>query len=175
METPRGTKGKTNLNEVAQSIETRGRKKILETADDMYNLFVAYKNDVKISPILVHDFVGKDATEVKRRKERPLTMEGFENFVANFEGMPCTLQQYFENRDSRYDDFVSICSRIKRIIRQDQIEGGMAGIYNPSITQRLNSLADRIETKVETADPDEIDYDKLSDAALEEIVNARRK
>jgi hypothetical protein len=175
MKTIKRTEEITKLGEVAEQAETRGRKKILETADDLYNLFVAYKMEVKESPILVHDYVGKDAAEVSRKKERPLTIEGFENHVASIEGMPTALQQYFENRDGRYDDFVSVCTRIKRIIRQDQIEGGMAGIYNPSITQRLNSLADKIEAKVETTDPDEIDYDKLSDAALEEIVNARRK
>jgi hypothetical protein len=31
------------------------------------------------------------------------------------------------------------------MIRQDQIEGGMAGVYNPSITQRLNGLKENIE------------------------------
>ena len=33
-------------------------------------------------------------------------------------------------------------------IRQDQIEGGMSGIYNPSITQRLNGLTDKSEVMV---------------------------
>lgn len=47
---------------------------------------------------------------------------------------------YFKNKDGRYSDYAPICSRIKTIIRQDQIEGGMAMIYNPSITQRLNGL-----------------------------------
>jgi hypothetical protein len=169
------TQNLANTEPSDQSTETRGRKKMIETADDMYNLFVAYKMQVKETPILVHDYVGKDAAEVSRKKERPLTVEGFENYVASMEEMPTALQQYFENRDGRYDEFVSVCTRIKRVIRQDQIEGGMAGIYNASITQRLNSLADKIEAKVEATDPDEIDYDKLSDAALEEIVNARRK
>jgi hypothetical protein len=47
-----------------------------------------------------------------------------------------------------YDDYMTICSRIKEQIRQDQIEGGMVGQYNPSITQRLNNLTDKQEHKV---------------------------
>ena len=33
-------------------------------------------------------------------------------------------------------------------MRQDQIEGGMAGMYNPSITQRLNSLVEKTQTTI---------------------------
>jgi hypothetical protein len=41
---------------------------------------------------------------------------------------------------------VTICTHIKEIVRQDQIEGGMVGQYNPSITQRLNGLKEQTET-----------------------------
>ena len=37
-------------------------------------------------------------------------------------------------------------------IRNNQIEGGMAGIYNPSITQRLNGLVERTENKHEVSE-----------------------
>jgi hypothetical protein len=40
---------------------------------------------------------------------------------------------------------VSVCSRIRKNIREDQIAGGMAGIYNASITQRLNGLTEKIQ------------------------------
>jgi hypothetical protein len=96
----------------------------------------------------VQDFVGKDGQEVRRERERPLTMEGFECFVWD-EEIAEGVEQYFSNRDGRYADFVGICSRIRKEIRQDQISGGMAGIYNPSITQRLNGLVDKTDAKTE--------------------------
>lgn len=151
-----------------------GVHKAIETPEILFNLFVEYKNSVKSDPITVKDWVGKDAITVEREKEKPLTMEGFENYVANIDGMPYELIQYFSNREGRYEDFVPICQRIKRSIRQDQIEGGMAGIYNPSITQRLNGLVEKTENKVEMV-AEEIDYSKLSDAALEEITKAKSK
>ena len=40
------------------------------------------------------------------------------------------------------------CSHIKELIRLDQISGGMAGIYNPSITQRLNGLKEETHTEI---------------------------
>lgn len=108
----------------------------------MWDLFEAYKASVKGKPILVQDFVGKDGDEVDRKRERPLTMEGFQNYLAD-QDVITDVSDYFENKDGRYSDFIRICSRIRRNIRQDQIEGGMAGIYNPSITQRLNGLVDK--------------------------------
>lgn len=149
-----------------------GVHKLIESPETLYSLFIQYRESIKSDPITVKDWVGKDAVTVEREKEKPLTMEGFENFVADIPNMPYELSQYFANREGRYEDFVPICSRIKRSIRQDQIEGGMAGIYNPSITQRLNGLAEKIENDVKLND--EIDYDKLSDEALNEIANAKR-
>jgi len=116
-----------------------GRPKSIESPELMLELFNKYQQWVKSNPILVHDFVGKDGEEVFRKKEKPLTFEGFEVFLYN-EGIIDTVDHYFLNREGRYSEFVAICSHIKKMIRMDQIAGGMAGIYNPSITQRLNNL-----------------------------------
>lgn len=150
------------------------KQKYISTPYELYTLFISYKKNIKADPIKIKDWVGKDAMKVDREKERPLTMEGFENFVADIPYMPMSLEQYFSNTDNRYEEYIAICSRIRRMIRQDQIEGGMAGVYNPSITQRLNGLAEKTIATVEITD-DEIDYDQLSDAALEEIIKAKRK
>ena len=108
----------------------------------MEQLFEEYVKSVKESPILVQDFVGKDGDEVNRKKEKPLTIEGFEIFLY-YKGIISDLSHYFSNKDGRYSDFVAICSHVKKKVRIDQITGGMAGIYNPSITQRLNGLVEK--------------------------------
>lgn len=118
------------------------KHKYIETPEKMWSLFEAYRDLTKKNPILVQDYVGKDGNMVYREKERCLTMEGFENYCE--ENVGC-VHHYFENTDERYDEYRDICSRIRRKIRQDQIEGGMSGIYNPSITQRLNGLVDKKE------------------------------
>jgi hypothetical protein len=46
-----------------------------------------------------------------------------------------------------YEQYLPICRVIRQMIRQDQIEGGMAGIYNPSITQRLNGLVEKTQNE----------------------------
>lgn len=123
-----------------------GRPKKIESPEILWEHFQNYKEKAKSSPIKVKDWVGKDAIEVEREKERPLTFEGFENYC--FENNIINdLGDYFANKDGSYSDYSAICRAIKRIIREDQISGGMAGIYNPSITQRLNSLVEKTENK----------------------------
>ena len=124
-----------------------GRHPKIESPEMLYELFQQYKKEVKSTPILVHDFVGKDASEVRREKEKPLTFEGFECFVWE-KGISKGIDHIFSNQQGRYKRFLYICSRIKKEIRADQIQGGMAGIYNPSITQRLNNLVDKVEQTV---------------------------
>jgi hypothetical protein len=121
-----------------------GRPKMIDSPSRLIEMFQEYVGHTKSKPIKQHDFVGGMGKSVERKKERPLTMEGFENYVF-MQGFNTELAHYFSNRDGRYTDFVTICQRIRLMIRQDQIEGGMAGIYNPSITQRLNGLKESVE------------------------------
>jgi hypothetical protein len=72
-------------------------------------------------------------------------MEGFSIFCYD---KISQIKDYFANTDGNYSDYLLICSRIKEAIREDQIGGGMAGIYNPSITQRLNGLVEKVQNDV---------------------------
>jgi hypothetical protein len=110
----------------------------------MWEYFEAYRKEVKSKPILVQDYVGKDAEMVFREKERPLTIDGFECWCYDNQ-IISDLSQYFANTENRYVEYQTICSRIRKAVKNDQIEGGMAGIYNPSITQRLNGLVEKSE------------------------------
>jgi len=126
---------------------SRGHGKYIETPEKMWEYFEAYRSQVKANPRTKTVFPGKDAIPQHEPLERPLTLEGFENWCADA-GIIEDLSNYFANTKGNYSDYSTICSRIKRVIRQDQIEGGMVGQYNASITQRLNSLVDKQENQV---------------------------
>jgi hypothetical protein len=136
-----------------------GKPKYIETPEKLWELFEAYRLEIKGNPIKVQDFVGKDGDEVERKRERPLTMEGFENYLFKSE-IISDVSDYFENKDDRYKNYLPICRAIKRNIRQDQIEGGLAGIYNPSITQRLNGLVDKTQGEEKKDVTIRVKYDK---------------
>jgi hypothetical protein len=131
---------------------SKGHGKYIETPERMWELFLAYVKEVKSNPRKKVVFVGKDGIQKDELLERPLTLEGFELYVADLH-IAMNLQQYFENRDGRYENYISICTRILKSIRHDQIEGGMVGQYNASITQRLNGLAEKTQAEVKIEQP----------------------
>ena len=127
---------------------TGGRPRNIKSDEDLLNYFYEYKEWTCKTPILVQDFVGKDGLEVYRKKQRPLSLSGFYAYMHREYKM--YIHQYFENMDNAYKEYLGICRAIKEEIRQDQIDGGMVGIFNPSITQRLNNLVDK--SQVETVE-----------------------
>ena len=126
-----------------------GRVKLIETPEMLWQIFKEYREYIKSRPRTNHVFVGKDGNDARQELERPLTMEGFRVYC--FENHSC-VKHYFDNPDKRYDDYSTICSYIKDIVRQDQIEGGMVGQYNASITQRLNGLAEKTQNENKTVE-----------------------
>lgn len=129
-----------------------GLSKNIESPEQLLKLFDEYVEYIKGNPIKVNDWVGGMGKKIVRVKEKPLTMVGFENYCFR-QGVINDLKDYFSNKEDRYKDFAPICSRIREFIQQDQIEGGMAGIYNPSITQRLNGLVEKKEIDVKSEQP----------------------
>lgn len=120
------------------------------TVDEFWNHFLAYRKYAKSNPLKVVDWVGGMGKMVTRKKERPLSMEGFENYM--FEKHKVYVDNYIKNKGDAYGDYIGTVATIRKIIRQDQIDGGMAGIYTPSITQRLNNLVERTENKHEVTE-----------------------
>lgn len=120
------------------------KHKYIETPEKMWDYFEAYAKETKENPRYKVEYVGKDGERVKTPLERPLTIEGFELWMAKNE-IIMDLSQYFANTEGRYTDYQTICTRIRKAVRNDQIEGGMVGQYNASITQRLNGLKEQTE------------------------------
>jgi hypothetical protein len=120
------------------------KHKYIETPEKMWEYFEAYAIETKENPRYKIEYVGKEGERVKTPLERPLTIEGFELWMAKNE-IIMDLSQYFANTEGRYTEYQTICSRIRKAVRNDQIEGGMVGQYNASITQRLNGLKEQTE------------------------------
>lgn len=121
--------------------------RIFKKPEDLYNAFCEYKESLKeeSKQWLNIQYVGKEGNRVTDGMKIPYTLEGFERYCYSKYG---NVGQYFDNKQGYYEDFVAICSRVKNEIRENQIVGGLLGVYNPSITQRLNSLTDKQQTTI---------------------------
>lgn len=141
----------------------RGKPKYIESPEKLWEYFEEYKLWAEKHPYLWHDFVGKDATEVWKKRKRPITMVGFEAYL-NKQGILADLKDYHSNKDERYTEYAPIIRAIKNEIHQDIIEGATAGVYQQNIAARLTGLADKKEIEHTIPTPF-INVDPLSDGS----------
>jgi len=130
-----------------------GRPRNIDSPGTLWNLFQDYIIDLKSkeNEWLKVQYVGKEGIRETDALKLPLTIEGFKRYCWDIE-VGC-VEQYFKNIDNAYEEYLPICSRIKNSIRENQITGGLVGVFNPSITQRLNGLAEQSEVTQKTEQP----------------------
>ena len=125
------------------------KDKLIKTPEDLYTLFELYKGS-----LVEREIQKATAGGVKIEKHKPpLTMSGFRVF-GHKKGF--SVEHYFANTGGSYSEYRTICKLIEDEIRTDQIEGGMVGQYNPSITQRLNGLTEKTDVTTNGKEINEI-------------------
>lgn len=95
--------------------------------------FEEYVEWAKNNPRYIHRPTSAGIEKVPT--ERPLTLSGFCIFA---DIIPNTFKDY-ETRE----EFLTVCARVRARIENDQLEGAMAGQFNPTIAARVLHLADR--------------------------------
>ena len=118
------------------------KPKLIESPEKLMEIFEEYKAYTLANPRTKWVLSQKTAEMVPEPLRIPVTNEGFEIFCfKNYSDV----HNYFDNHDNRYAAYKTVCSHIKKEIRNDQITGGMVGQYNASITQRLNALKEHTD------------------------------
>ena len=128
--------------------------RIFKKPEDLEKAFEIYKDYLKIEAQKWEkvQYVGKDGERVTDSPMMPLTLDGFE--VWYYKTYKHFIGHYFDNKDKLYNDFVAICSHVRKECRANQITGGLLGQFNASITQRLNNLVEQVENKVQVIEVD---------------------
>lgn len=120
------------------------REKAIETPQELLELFKEYKEWAKSNPYRWHDYVGKDAEEVWKQRERPVTWAGFEAWLFD-QNIIYHLGHYEQNSNGAYEAYLPIIRVIKAQCRADVIDGALAGVYNQNIAARIEGLTDKKE------------------------------
>jgi len=134
-----------------------GKKKYIETPEKLYEIFESYIEDCKsrirrIPKATVKGVVYEDHIP-------PLTIDGFKTYC-NKNGND--INRYWYNIDNGHSEYVSIVTRIKEEIRNDQIEGAIVGQYNNNIVARLNGLKENSDVTTNGKEISEIKINIIS-------------
>lgn len=134
-----------------------GRPRLLKSPEEMWNLFTDYVDHAGLHPVIKRELNQRTGEVIEIPIDRPLTIEGFFTFAWDRLG---DINGYFYNVNNEYADFLTITSRIKQSIREQQISGGMGGVYNANLTARLNGLTDKVQNEITTPGKLEIKFEK---------------
>ena len=127
----------------------RGRPPTFETAEQLAQAFEDYKAFVDANPFeIVTIFKGEESV---RHIPHPYTLCGFMVFIDSMSEW-CDWKRYTKERGA---DFLGVLTRIETEVRDQQVNGGMAGMYNANLTARLNGLTDKKDV---TSKGEKIDF-----------------
>lgn len=120
-----------------------GRPKLL-TPQTIKEHWENYKKHVKANPFLIEDWVGAKAVPVIRKKERPISLIGFEIYC--YQNDICKdLSPYINNKGGAYSEFLPIVTHIKKESEAEMLDGATSGIYNQNIVARKLGLTEKVE------------------------------
>ena len=116
------------------------KPKYIKTPEELYQLFESYTLDTKQRVRTIPKATNKGV--LYEEHVPPLTIDGFKTY-ANKQGSD--INRYWYNVDGTLNDYVSIVTRIKEEIRNDQVEGALVGQYQQNIVARLNNLTEKTD------------------------------
>jgi hypothetical protein len=120
-----------------------GKKKYIETPEELLNLWDEYKESVQNESIEQATSRG-DVVSLSIRN--PYLRSGFEAFV--FRKLGFGISQYLDNNGNLYDEYIGVITCIRKEWETDQVSGTMTGKYKaPNLTARLNGIAEKQEIK----------------------------
>ena len=130
------------INRYIDNINKGGRPPRWEKPEDLWESFCEYAKAIQEEPIeLPQQLVkGQGSTIKTGRVARPLTLQGFMCWAQLGHSWSSFKYAHREN-----EGFSAVISNIELAIRSQQIEGGLAGVYNSNLTARLNGLSDKTD------------------------------
>lgn len=126
----------------------RGHPKNFNNPKEILDLWEQYKSFINDNPDVQQVSGPKGVVEIRVKK--PLTRQGFFVFVHQHTGK--SIHQYIDNDGGNYNDFLEVCTRIRREWEDDQITGTLTGRYKaPNLVARLNGITEKIDNKTEVS------------------------
>ena len=147
-----------------------GKPKAIKTPQKLWELACDYfktiderpflKQEQRKSPIKIEKgaIIDEDLREeiknpvIELETIRPYTWAGFEAYLFE-KGIITNLDDYRQNVDNRYQDYVGIIRAIGKVMFAQKFEGAAAGAFNANIIARELGLADKSELRVTEEQP----------------------
>lgn len=133
----------------------RGQPKAFRSPQQLWQLACEYFKRIDENPFKKQDFIkgGESAgTIVELDQMRPYTWAGLTDYLFE-QGYISTLQDYKQNREGRYGDYVEVIRMIGEVMWKQKFEGASSGAFNANIISRDLGLVDKSQMHVTEEQP----------------------
>lgn len=138
-----------------QWLKNVGRKKKIESPEDLFRYFCDYEEKIDSAPHQREDFIrgGEMAgVKVKLKNMRPKTWAGFEVHLFR-EGILVRLDDYKANKDNRYAEFADVIHAINKIIFDHNFDGAAVNALKENLIARSLGLHDKTLLEITKEQP----------------------
>jgi len=132
-----------------------GRHKLIDSPEQLIDMFERYKDKINGAPILKQEMIkgGPRAGDiVELEYQRPYTWAGFQTFIYKEVGL-VKLEDYRTNKQGRYADFQDAIDQISSEMFSQKLEGAAVGIFQHNIIAMELGLAQKHEQKMTVEQP----------------------
>jgi hypothetical protein len=134
-----------------------GQPRKIESPEKLWDLFLGYVQNVQENPWLKVDYVGQKAEKVVIPLAKPITFEGFENYLFSTIGV-ADIGQYASNRDGRYPEYVSIIKTIRQNCFEQNFNGAAVGAFNANLIARKLGIKDQVDSDIKVSDISDLKF-----------------
>ncbi len=153
-----------------------GRPSKVKNAEELWDKFVAYCDDVDENPwqqktgsnsVAAGQKGGAQSNAMRQEVRvlpRPYTLQGFCAYCG-------IVQRWvdFKRHNIERRNFKEVITQIENVVMAQQLDGALLHQFNANIVARLNGLADKIVQEVTGKDGSDFKFPKLSLADIEEL------
>lgn len=118
--------------------------KNIQTEEEMLGYFSDYVTHCKENPIYKIEYVGKEGREVKTPLTIPVTVEGFQSYLAS-KGILKDISDYVTNKEKRYSIFIDAMSFISNYCFVHNFNHAAVNQMNATLISRKLGMTDKIQ------------------------------
>ncbi len=121
-------------------VDGTGRPKAIDSPEELKQAATDYFEYCEKNPIFEQKAFSVQGEVVDHPMEKPVpfTLQGFYSFAG-------ITQSTFE-RLCELDEFRGMCSSIRNAITGQKVEGAIVGLFNATLTQRIEGISDKVES-----------------------------
>lgn len=139
-------KRKPNGIPIVPKVKKKGGRPLdIKTPEELEALFEGYRRWCEENPFIMEDFGGNPPEIVRIKKQRPMTIMGFDIYLGKRLGNNYIHEFTESDSVKKCPEFSQVISRMREQISNEQVSGAMTGVFHHNLVARVNGISEKVD------------------------------